>query len=225
MAHLSTHAILFSFLLALASCKGSTPSGDVGTAQQDLRTTHVPMAAFVVRAGDDNLVFQYFDAGGKIHATPDLSMIPDDRRTNVIVLSKALQKGDLPADQIVVANLEAPDREGNYPFRLVSRYEGAFAPAATAPRARPEATQAKVLLFSTKWCPHCRTAHKWLTDNGIPFEEHDVEADANARALLVQMGKEQGIPEHMLSSVPILAVNGKLILGFNEGEVRRMLGK
>jgi arsenate reductase-like glutaredoxin family protein len=66
---------------------------------------------------------------------------------------------------------------------------------------------------------------KWLTDNGIPFAEHDVEADANARALLVQMGKEQGIPEHMLSSVPILAVNGKLILGFNEGEVRRMLGK
>ena len=99
---------------------------------------------------------------------------------------------------------------------------------ATSPAKSPAPTTSsdkEVLLFTTDWCPHCRTARQWLTANGIAYEQYDVEKDANARALLEKMGKEQGIPDHMLTSVPILAVKGKLILGFNEAEVQKLLNQ
>ncbi len=188
----------------------------------------MPLADFAVRADDGNLIFQYF-AEASLRTAQSVEQIPEAARTNVIVLSKAFQKGDLPADQVVLANLSIADKDGTYPYRLVSRYKGELPTdrpkASRGKAAKTEAGGEKVLLFTTKWCPHCRTARKWLESNGLDYEQYDVQKDANARSILQQLGKEQGIPSHMLTSVPILSVKGQLILGFNEGEVKRLLNQ
>ncbi len=187
-----------------------------------------PLADFAVREGDSDLVFQYF-ADATLRTAQTVADIPEAARINVIVLSKAFKKGDLPADQVIVANLSTAEEDGTYPFRLVSRYEGELP---SLPRKAHAATADKnsgsggaVLLFTTEWCPHCRTARQWLKTNGIAYQQYDVEKDANAKAILEKLGREQGIPSHMLTSVPILAVKGKLILGFNEAEVKRLLSQ
>jgi glutaredoxin 3 len=178
---------------------------------------------FTVRDGDPGLLFQYFSSDGAIHTAKTVADVPAAVRTNVVVLSTAFRKGDLPADQIILANLSQPDEQGNYSWRLVSRYElaGPAVPAKTA--AKAPATDGEILLFSTSWCPHCRTAAGWLRARDLPFKEMDVEKDAAAQALLRKLGREEGIPDHMLSSVPILHVKGKLILGFNQQEIERLL--
>jgi glutaredoxin 3 len=229
ISHTTTQmtVVLAGLLMALTlACSSNTTPPPEG-APGDI-TAKDPMAEFAVRDGDGDLVFQYF-AEASMRTAQSIADIPEGARTNVIVLSKAFQKGDLPADQVVLANLTVAAEDGTYPYRLVSRYQGDF-PAPSGKQAPTDSEKSngaahEVLLFTTDWCPHCRTARKWLKANGIEFEQYDVEKDANARAVLEKLGREQGIPSHMLTSVPILAVKGKLILGFNEAEVRRLLNQ
>ena len=41
---------------------------------------------------------------------------------------------------------------------------------------------AALVMYCRSWCPDCRRAKAWLTDNGIPFVEIDVESDTEGRA-------------------------------------------
>ena len=220
---LTTLVVVF---ISASGCRGNN-SANLEPTKGDISAPK-DLAGFTVRGDDTDLIFQYF-VDAAVHTAQSVADIPEGARTNVVVLSKAFRKGDLPADQVILANLSEPQADGSYPYRLVSRYQGELPmKPATSPAKSPAPTTSsdkEVLLFTTDWCPHCRTARQWLTANGIAYEQYDVEKDANARALLEKMGKEQGIPDHMLTSVPILAVKGKLILGFNEAEVQKLLNQ
>lgn len=212
------------WLAAAPSCHRATSGKtDEATAADDIPA----LAGFAVKEGDDTLLFQYIEpAGGKLESARQISEIPAKARENVIVLSTALGKGDLPSNLVIMANLTSPGEDGTYPFRLVSRYkvgDRRKSPGSSASGAAGIPHAGKVLLFSTQWCPHCRTAAQWLQSNGVPFEEKNVESDPGAQQLLLKLGAEQGIPGHMLSSVPILYVKGKIIIGFNQEEVARLL--
>jgi len=189
------------------------------------------LESFRVRGDDPNLVFQYADpASGGLKVARRAADVPEAVRGNVFVTSTAFRKGDVPANLVIVANLEKAEADGTYPFRLVSRYDrvrpaGRQAATPEGPDTASAPATDKVLLFSTSWCPHCRTARQWLESNGVPFEEKDVEGDPAAQRLLAELGRKQGIPDHMLSSVPILYARGQLILGFNQAELARLLGK
>ncbi len=43
---------------------------------------------------------------------------------------------------------------------------------------------AKVVIYTTRFCPYCHMAKRLLTQKGAPFEEIDVSGDAAARAAL-----------------------------------------
>jgi len=223
-------ALLALFLAApllICSCKGGDPSGTTSTTASGLPED------FRIADDDGNLVFQYFDPStGKLRVASTRAEVPEGCRENVIVLSAALKRGEVPAGLVIMANLKEKEADGGYPYRLVSRYsvtqpgappEPSAKSAPVSPSGTAEADQ--VLLFVTPWCPHCRTAKQWLAGNGVAFREHDVEQDPGARQLLARLGREQGLPEHMLNSVPIIYVKGKLLLGFNAREVARLLGR
>jgi len=36
-------------------------------------------------------------------------------------------------------------------------------------------TEARIIVYSTDWCPDCRRARKFLNEHQIPFEEIDIE--------------------------------------------------
>lgn len=220
----------------LAGCNSAGDSAKEGSAK-GAEGEELPevLSGFVIKADDPTLLFRYVDrTSGEFATATSIAEVPEAARANVIVLSTAFPKGSMPPGLVILTDLTAPSEDGSYPYRLVSRYSAVdlptpepSAPAASAPTgpATAAAGSDTVILFSTKWCPHCRHAREWLTSQGIPFVEKDVESDATATALLQQMGQAQGIPAQMLTSVPILAVKGTLVMGFDPDKISALLKK
>ncbi len=76
---------------------------------------------------------------------------------------------------------------------------------------------AKVKIYSTPACPWCVRAKEWFEENDIPFEEVDV---ANDRAAAEEMIKKSG-----QTGVPVIDIDGKIIVGFNLQEIEKALEK
>lgn len=74
----------------------------------------------------------------------------------------------------------------------------------------------KVRVVTTSTCPHCIRAKQFLKDNGIEFENIDVmENRALAEEILVKSGQ---------MGVPVLDIDGELVVGFDEERIRKALG-
>ena len=221
----ATVATLFALtiLVGLSSCKQ-----EPRPAEADNPSEIPALAGFSVTEDNPDLLFQYFEPGtGRPVTAKSVDDVPESVRKAVVVFSTALKKGEFPPSQIIVADLSAKGEDGTYPFRLVSRYapQGNEGEPQAERRKTASSPAGDVLVFTTSWCPHCRTAVNWLKSNKVPFKERNVEQDAGARGELARLGSEAGIPEQMLNTVPILYVRGQLMLGFNPDEVGRLLGR
>jgi len=62
----------------------------------------------------------------------------------------------------------------------------------------------KFELFGTKSCPYTREAREWLEWKGHEYIEHDVEADDQARARMINISGGQ-------RTVPILVEDGAVV--------------
>lgn len=76
------------------------------------------------------------------------------------------------------------------------------------PAALPAGNYPMIVLYSTSWCPHCKAAKEYFTQNNIPFINRDVELDAAAMDLLVNRYKSQGVP------VIVIGNDEKVLKGF-----------
>jgi glutaredoxin-like YruB-family protein len=74
----------------------------------------------------------------------------------------------------------------------------------------------KVTVYSTPTCPYCIRLKKFLKDKGIEFENKDVAYDENARKEMVEKSKQIG--------VPVVDVEGDIIVGFDENRLSNLLG-
>lgn len=74
----------------------------------------------------------------------------------------------------------------------------------------------KVKVYSTPFCPYCTMAKEFLKKHSIKFEDIDVQEN---RAAAIEMIKKSG-----QSGVPVIEVNGKIIVGFDEKNLRGVLG-
>jgi glutaredoxin-like YruB-family protein len=74
----------------------------------------------------------------------------------------------------------------------------------------------EVEVYTTPTCPYCKMVKKFLDDNGIKYQEFNVAADKAAR-------EEMRNRCHSLA-VPTICFNGEVVVGFNEGELRKKLG-
>lgn len=69
-----------------------------------------------------------------------------------------------------------------------------------------------ITMYSTSWCGYCKKARRWLTANGIPFVEKDVEKDAAAGAEFRALTGGRG-------GVPVITVGETVIRGFAERQL------
>ncbi|MEK7654209.1 MAG: glutaredoxin family protein [Patescibacteria group bacterium] len=74
---------------------------------------------------------------------------------------------------------------------------------------------AKIIIYSTPTCVYCKMAKDFFTKNNLAYEEHDVAADMKAREEMVQKSGQLG--------VPVIDIDGKIIVGFDEDELRSAL--
>ena len=68
--------------------------------------------------------------------------------------------------------------------------------------------KAQVVVYSTDSCPYCTQAKDYLASKGIKYEDYNVGMD---RAKAMEMIKKSG-----QMGVPVLDINGKIIVGFNK---------
>jgi len=74
----------------------------------------------------------------------------------------------------------------------------------------------KIIVYSTKTCPYCRMLKDFLKENNISFEDYDVGSD---REKLEEMIKKSG-----QIGVPVIDIDGEIIVGFDKEEIKRKLG-
>ncbi len=72
----------------------------------------------------------------------------------------------------------------------------------------------RVTLYSAPTCPYCSVARRYLVESGVEFTEIDISLDRAARREMVLMTAQRG--------VPVLLVDGKTLVGWNEAEFERM---
>ncbi len=68
-----------------------------------------------------------------------------------------------------------------------------------------------VIVYSTKSCPYCVMAKEYLKSKNIVFEDVDVGSDMTRAMEMIKKSGQQG--------VPVIEVNGKIIVGFNKPEI------
>ncbi len=74
----------------------------------------------------------------------------------------------------------------------------------------------KVKIYSTPACPFCMMAKKFLKENNIDFEDIDVSTDqAKAQEMVQKSGQ---------MAVPVIDIDGEIIVGFDKEKIRKALG-
>lgn len=176
-----------------------------------------------IDASRKDLVFRYLDPGsGEVATAASIDAIPAAARGQVVVYDPAVA---LPPGWDLVADLAkgttAVPRQG---FAFATR--AAMAPSSAAPPAAKDKDPGarEVVLFSTQGCGYCAKARRFLADNRIPFTELDVEEDPAAPARLATLGQRAGLGQRDLQGVPILFIDGKSVLGWDQRRVAELLG-
>jgi glutaredoxin 3 len=74
----------------------------------------------------------------------------------------------------------------------------------------------KVLIYTTPTCPFCHQAKDYLTEKKIVFTNYDVTADNDKAQEMIDKSGQMG--------VPVLDIEGKIIVGFDREAIDKELG-
>ena len=72
-----------------------------------------------------------------------------------------------------------------------------------------------IKLYTTSSCTYCVKAKNWLRTNHIPFTEYNIERDPRRADEMVRKSGQSG--------VPVIDVQGKIVVGFNQQAIERAL--
>ena len=73
-----------------------------------------------------------------------------------------------------------------------------------------------VKVYSTATCPYCVRAKQFLRENNITFQDIDVSSDQAAADDMIRKSGQMG--------VPVLDIDGKIIVGFDKERIKQALG-
>jgi glutaredoxin-like YruB-family protein len=77
-------------------------------------------------------------------------------------------------------------------------------------------TTPSVTIYSADWCAFCHAAKQYLDSKGVSFTERNVENDMSAAQESVSKSGQMGIP--------VLDINGQIIVGFDRPRIDAALG-
>jgi glutaredoxin 3 len=73
-----------------------------------------------------------------------------------------------------------------------------------------------VIIYSTPVCPYCIKAKQFLKDNNVAFEDNDVSSDRSKADEMMRKSGQMG--------VPVLDIEGEIIVGFDKEKRKSALG-
>lgn len=72
-----------------------------------------------------------------------------------------------------------------------------------------------LIIYSTPSCGYCRMAKDWFWSQGLSFTEYNVAADLSRAEEMYRKSGQMG--------VPVIDVNGRVIIGFNQPAIEEAL--
>jgi len=73
----------------------------------------------------------------------------------------------------------------------------------------------KIKVYSTPTCPYCKKTREYLKEKNIEFQDIDVsESQENAKEMIEKSGQ---------MGVPVIEINGKIIVGFDKEVLEKEL--
>ncbi len=72
-----------------------------------------------------------------------------------------------------------------------------------------------VKIYTTKFCPWCQRAKGFFKENRVKYKEIDVGSDLKAAKEMIEKSGQQG--------VPVIEVDKKIIVGFDESALRKAI--
>ncbi len=73
-----------------------------------------------------------------------------------------------------------------------------------------------VKVYSTPSCPFCIRVKEFLKDNGVEYEDIDVSVNQDKVQEMVQKTGQMG--------VPVLDIEGNIVIGFDKEKISQLLG-
>ena len=74
----------------------------------------------------------------------------------------------------------------------------------------------KVTIYSTPTCHFCALAKEFFKDHKINYTEHNVALDMEKRKEMIEKTSQMG--------VPVIDIDGQIIIGFDESRLVESLG-
>ena len=72
-----------------------------------------------------------------------------------------------------------------------------------------------IKVFSTPFCIYCVSLKQFLKEHNIEFEEVDVSKDKVAQEEMIKKSGQMG--------VPVVEIDGEIIVGFNKNKISELL--
>ena len=73
-----------------------------------------------------------------------------------------------------------------------------------------------VVIYSTPTCHFCHAAKDYFTAHSVAFTDYNVATDLEKRREMIQKSGQMG--------VPVITIGEKLIVGYDEEQIRESLG-
>jgi len=218
------HRILLLSLFALFTTACSKAPED---APPQVAATPAPLViqAAEVDPGAASIIWRYVDPqSGEVASASAFDAIPAPARRQVVVYDPRHEpppgwdyvadlSNGLPATAQPIANFRFTTRSGVADI-VREPASGRLEPIAAR----------EVIMFSTQGCGYCNKARKYLAANKIPFTELDLEEDPKAGPRLQSLGQKAGLSPRDLQGVPILFIDGRPMVGWDERQVAKLLG-
>ena len=74
----------------------------------------------------------------------------------------------------------------------------------------------EITVYSTPTCQYCKLTKEYLNSKNITFKNMDVTANQEAAAEMIQKSGQMG--------VPVIDIDGKIIIGFDKKKINKVLG-
>lgn len=198
------------------------------------------LPALVVTDASEGLTFSYITLDGGFQLVKKVADVPYEARDAVRVWSE--QSGDgIAGPWVYVADLRNKLADGTYKVEVLARTQfegmagdrrkkkggkvagnpdkGPVKPDDDQPLVENNKGPVKVTIYGADWCKPCHLAEAYLKKRGIAFEHKDID-EPEAKEEMRQALEKAGIKTH---SIPVLDVNGKLLVGFNEAELDKAI--
>ena len=74
----------------------------------------------------------------------------------------------------------------------------------------------KITVYSTPSCPYCVMAKDYMKEHGFKYQDIDVSVDRDKAEEMIEKSGQRG--------VPVIDIDGEVIVGFNKPKIAKLLG-